>query len=970
MNTEKIIEILSSPEIFQINTCTLHPYQKRVRSLDGVWKFRFFNSVLERDPSFDESQFTDSIRVPSHLELSGFGSPQYVNVQYPWDGVEAVSPPQIPLRTNSFGRYCTHFTIEEMDDYVLNFEGVETAFHMWLNGSYVGYSEDSKTPTRFKIREHIRVGENQLIVEVYRYSTASWLEDQDYWRFTGIFRTVYLTVMDKLEDLMIKSVLEDSLAKAEVICEITTAENADCEIQFADASRQMLYQDTIAVERTKTIKITIRKPHLWSAESPYLYHLSLTVDHHKFDLPVGIRCFAIEDGIMKLNHKRIIFKGVNRHEFSPESGRVLTEEEMLRDIKIMKSHNINAVRTSHYPNERRWYDLCDQYGLYVIDEMNLEAHGTWQIMGEVDKRDKKIPHNRTEWQGAVLHRAKNMFERDKNHPSILIWSIGNESYVGNVLTEASNYLRSVDGHRLLHYEGCFYDRSFEHLSDMESQMYTSPEAVEQFLKNNKKPMILCEYSHAMGNSNGSIMDYISLKDDYEHFQGGFVWEFRDHGLYDEAHQIRYGGDFGDRPTDYNFLLDGLLPADSHTSAKLNEIKFAYQPVSVQIYETQIEIRNEFDFTNLNEYHCQLFHFVDGKINGRETVPLDLQAGEKIFIANPFQCSAGENVIRFEVLDPKKEMIAFSEKVFGRTSYSSQFSNGQLEVIHGDFNFGVRGNVFQVLFSKQSGKMVSLKYFGKEFFSNMQYLISPNFYRAMTDNDRGAGKGFDMRQLYMATRFQKLIHFEVEEGADSMLIKTEIACGTDPVLSLNLDYVVFGDGRIEIRESMQPFELEIPMFRFGIHFKLNKSFDQLTWYGLGPDESYIDRCKGVYTGIFKEQATAQTGYTYPQSYGNHYKTRWFMMLDQEGEGMKVSSDQYFDFMANTHDEFELDNATHADQLSPVTELYVAIDSFHCGVAGHDSWGSWLKEAHYSKSNQSHTLRYTIEPFKDPNVKYEF
>lgn len=534
-------DILKNPEIFQINTCKPHSSHIHYRSaaeckeqqssfflsLNGDWKF-FYSENLNALPEhfeqvgYDDSNW-DTIPVPGHLQTNGYGQMQYVNTMYPWDGVENCKPGEIPERFNATGSYIRMVTIPEAfckdAEIRLVFHGAETAMALWVNGTFVGYHEDSFTPAEFAITDYLNDGENKIAVQVFQRSSGSWLEDQDFWRFSGLFRDVVLYAVPKLhlQDLFVHTDLNDTFSQADVRvdCAFSSTASGTLRAVLTDPNGKLLAEQSMPVTASEqVVAFSVEQPLLWSAEQPNLYHLVLTLQDADGTVlevvpqQIGIRQFRMENGIMKLNGKRIIFNGVNRHEFSAIRGRAITKEEIRWDIFTMKQNNINAVRTSHYPNQNDFYELCDQYGLYVIDETNMETHGTWQKMGAIAPDEHTLPNDNPHWTNAVLARAAAMQERDKNHPCVLIWSCGNESFGGSNIYAMSEQFRKRDSSRLVHYEGVVNDRRFNQTSDMESQMYPSVAKIEQFLKEHpEKPFICCEYSHSMGNSNGALFKY-------------------------------------------------------------------------------------------------------------------------------------------------------------------------------------------------------------------------------------------------------------------------------------------------------------------------------------------------------------------------------------------------------------------------------------------------------------------------------
>ena len=553
---------LEDPEVFAVNRKEAHSdhvYYENTeemvlgadmplrQSLNGTWYFSYAKNPTVRVKDFYKKDFDcrmfDSIEVPGHIQTQGYDRCQYINTMYPWDGTEYLRPPMVSKEYNPVGSYVKYFVLEKnlQDKPVfVSFQGVETAFYVWLNGVFIGYSEDSFTPAEFELTPYLQDGENKLAVEVYKRSSASWLEDQDFWRFSGIFRDVYLYAVPKthIEDLSVKSTLDNSYKNGKLYLKLKISGHTDCAVKavLLNAEEKIVFEKNIKGNSICEISGEVENVHAWSAEDPYLYQLYLYVEDQKGNLIeavpelVGFRTFEMIDKVMHINGKRIVFKGVNRHEFNVRRGRSIKKEDMLWDIEFMKQHNINAVRTSHYPNESLWYRLCDIYGIYLIDETNLESHGSWQKMGECEP-SWNVPGSRPEWKEAVLDRAKSMFERDKNHPSVLIWSCGNESYAGTCIEEMSDYFHEKDDTRLVHYEGVFWNREFDHISDMESRMYAKPAEIEAFLSNDpKKPYISCEYMHAMGNSCGGMKLYTDLESKYELYQGGFIWDYIDQSM--------------------------------------------------------------------------------------------------------------------------------------------------------------------------------------------------------------------------------------------------------------------------------------------------------------------------------------------------------------------------------------------------------------------------------------------------------
>ena len=596
---------------------------KYVESLNGVWKFHYAKNYESAIPGFEKDDYScrdwDDIRVPAHIQMEGYDIPQYANTQYPWEGREDIRPGDIPEHFNPTASYVKYFTVPEQmkgKRLFISFQGAESGIAVWLNGAFVGYSEDTFTPSEFELTDYVKEGENKLAAQVFKWTSSSWCEDQDFFRFSGIYRDVYLyTVPDvHIRDLRVRAIPDETLTKGSL--EISTEAWGTGKACFRlSYNGEVCFEEEKELTGTDTCTWEIPNPELWSAEEPKLYDLMIEVYNADGTLcelipeKVGFRRFEMKDRIMTLNGKRIVFKGVNRHEFSSISGRCVSEKELRKDLTVMKQNNINAIRTCHYPNTSLIYRLCDEYGLYMIDETNMESHGSWDTAHATGDYDYIVPNNKPEWLDMMLDRANSMYQRDKNHPSILIWSCGNESYGGKDIYEMSQFFRREDPTRLVHYEGVFHDRSYNDTSDMESQMYPTVEAIKEFLaKDRSKPFICCEYTHAMGNSCGAMHKYTDLTDTEPLYQGGFIWDYIDQTIYKKdryGNEFQaYGGDFGERPTDYNFSANGIVyGGDREPSPKMQEVKFNYQNITAEVTEEQVKVINKNLFVNTDQFDC-------------------------------------------------------------------------------------------------------------------------------------------------------------------------------------------------------------------------------------------------------------------------------------------------------------------------------------------------------------------------------
>ena len=602
-------------------------------SLNGLWKFHYARNYAGTVAGFEEDAYSckgwEDIYVPAHIQMEGYDAPQYANVQYPWEGHEELHPGQIPERFNPVGSYAKYFHVPENmkgKRVFISFQGAESGLALWLNGTFVGYSEDSFTPSEFELTEYLKEGENKLAAQVFKWTASSWCEDQDFFRFSGIYRDVYLYTVPEVHvyDLKIRAIPDETLKKASL--EIVTKTWGKGKLKLTLSRKgEILLQDEKALDGEDTCAWEIPNPVLWSAEEPNLYDLDMEVYDENGMLQeiipekVGFRRFEMKDGIMTLNGKRIVFKGVNRHEFSSVTGRHVSREELIQDIMTMKQNNINAIRTCHYPDASPIYRLCDEYGLYMIAENNLESHGSWDVAELTGDYTDIVPHNKPEWLGMMLDRVNSMYQRDKNHPAILIWSCGNESFGGKDIFEMSEFYRKNDPTRLVHYEGLFHDRSYNATSDMESQMYPSVEAIKEFLaKDDSKPFICCEYTHAMGNSCGAMNKYTDLTDTEPKYQGGFIWDYIDQSIYKKDRYGKefqaYGGDFGERPTDYNFSGNGIAYGGDRTpSPKMQEVKFNYQNITAEVDKDKVKVINKNLFVNTDTFDCVVTLEKEGRL---------------------------------------------------------------------------------------------------------------------------------------------------------------------------------------------------------------------------------------------------------------------------------------------------------------------------------------------------------------------
>lgn len=961
--------------------------------LDGIWKFHYARNYTQTVNGFEAETFDckcwEDIRVPAHIQMEGYDIPQYVNIQYPWDGREDVWRDAVPSEFNPVASYVKYFTLPEgfrKSGLYISFQGVESGFALWLNGHYVGYSEDSFTPSDFDLTPYVKEGENKLAVQVFKWTSSSWCEDQDFYRFSGIFRSVYLYTMPKVHvyDLKVQPVVDEAVLNADLLVTMQMRGEGKARLTLTgsrnysvleEKEEQIIFSEELPVSEGEVhFEKEVKKPDLWSAEIPNLYTLTIECfdqNGERSELVsqrIGFRRFEMKDGIMTLNGKRIVFKGVNRHEFSSKTGRAVTREEVLKDIVTMKQNNINAIRTCHYPDASIIYDLCDEYGLYMIAENNLESHGSWDaaMHGSVPK-DTIVPGDNMDWEPMMLDRVNSCYQRDKNHPAVLIWSVGNESYGGKVIFDMSEKFRALDPYRLVHYEGIFNDRRYEATSDMESQMYTSVENVKKFLAEHKeKPFIMCEYTHAMGNSCGAMHKYTDLTDTEPRYQGGFIWDYIDQSIlkkdrYGKDFQA-YGGDFLERPTDYNFSGNGICyGGDRDPSPKMQEVKFNYQNISILFEkEGKFTVVNKNLFANTDRFRCVAVLQKNGVVVKKQEIETAVPPLSTKDYEIPFAILRADDkdqkkdpdaeytlTVSFRLKEDMSWADAGHEVAFGQKIYKKipafHASEKPIRVVHGKVNIGVKGEDFDCLFSMLSGGLVSYRYAGKEM---IEKIPMPNFWRAPVDNDNGSMAParyaqWKIASMYISHRNGGMfdnVPTKVEEKDNTVTVTYTYFMPTTPAGKCQVSYTVFGDGTIETKLMYDPVEGLPDMPEFGMMFQFNADYDNLTWYGMGSEETYADRRHGAKLGIYSSKvADNMAKYLVPQECGNKVGVRYARLVDAKGRGMMFEGDE-LSFSALPYTPHELENAAHVYELPQVHHTIVRVALAQMGVGGDDSWGS--------------------------------
>lgn len=1007
MTTEQLHEFLQNPEIVCENVVSAHSdhffYNNAAdlekgadmplkQSLNGVWKFKYSKNLWERPEDFyledyDISGF-DDIKVPGHIELQGYDRNMYTNVCYPWDGTEHLVPPMISKDYAPVGSYVREFTIGERlnpKSLFISFQGVEVGYRVFVNGNYVGYSEDSFTPHDYEISSFVHDGTNRLAVEVYKRTSASWLEDQDMWRFFGIFRDVYLYSRPEAHvvDLFVKAGLTDDYEKGTLKLSVKTCgESHHARVEVLDKETVTYSADLIKSEEGYSLDVTGLAVNKWSAETPCLYTLKVVLFDGS-DAPIeyavtkiGFRRFELsKDKLMLINGKRIIFKGVDRHEFSARHGRAATYEEMLWDIKTFKRNNINAVRTSHYPDNSLWYRLCDEYGIYVIDETNLETHGTW-CSPEWHRDGLVVPGSNPAWRKAVLYRVSNMFNRDKNHPSVIIWSLGNESFSGENFVAMHSFLHEHDDTRLVHYEGTVHQREFDFVSDMESRMYAKPADIREYLSNNpKKPYLSCEYMHAMGNSVGGMKLYTDLEDEFAMYQGGFIWDYLDQALYQKHNgeeRLAYGGDFGDRPTDYCFSTDGIVFADRSESPKCPEVKNLYANVRLFADKDGFKVSNRNLFVNLSSYYFEYTVCENGQEVVKKVIDnLSTAPGSTDVVNVSHDYSLKDTCdYAFKVSMCEKEPRLWADKgfvvAFGESvtwAKENPILTGEAECRdyrHFDNGLGGAGGIldnYSIIFSKGEGGPSSVKKDGREYITRAP---KPTYFRAYTDNDKGFRLGDKANIWHMLSLYQKGELVKCENKGKYILAVYEYKMpGLNDIIS-TVTYKAYSDSRTEVTIKYHGHEALSLLPLFGWEMKLEKAFDNVEYLGKGPVENYRDRDNGVYTGVFTTKVSDNlTPYLIPQECGNRTGVRYAKVTDDEGHGLLIAAKSgTFEFGFLPYSAYEMENAMHVDELPNRNYSWIRVMAGQMGVGGDDSWGAPVHEEFRLNASRDMELSFEI------------
>ncbi|KAI0444693.1 beta-galactosidase [Xylaria telfairii] len=974
-------------------------------SLSGTWKFKLADNPFEglegfEDPVFDTTGWDDT-SVPSMWQLHGYGKgPHYTNVNFPIP----VDPPNVPFTDNETGHYVRKFTVPKHlrnSQLRLRFEGVDSAYHVWVNGTEVGYHQGSRNPAEFDITSVLdQAGENTLAVKVYQYCDATYIEDQDQWRMSGIFRDVHLIgfpSQSRVEDLFIQTKLDKDYIDAELKVRVDVTGSCELQVALYNPERQPTIATSSKVVNGESVDFSfnVKNPAKWTAESPTLYHLVVTLNGTSFiSQRVGFRQVEMKDGLIKVNGQRIVLKGANRHEHHPKFGRAVPYDFMKQDLLLMKTHNINAIRTSHQPSDVRLYDLADELGFWVMDEADLECHGFEAICdAALSPADRALPFrerqlltrasaakwtsDNPDWEKAYVDRAVQLVRRDQLHPSVIMWSLGNEAFYGRNHVAMYNWIKSYDDSRPIHYEADIYADTM----DMYSRMYPPVDEMIEFAndKSKTKPLILCEYIHAMGNGPGNIKEYVDTFYEYDALQGGFVWEWANHGLLKKDDETGdefygYGGDFGDIPNDSNFVMDGVLFSDHTPTPGLIEYKKAIEPVKVISHTPQkITIVNRYDFITLDHLEASYVVLHEGKPTsqkGTVEIPRGIKPGQTVELSileqppSPDSIS-GEGVIQvvFRQRDataglPAGHEVAFEEYSFTKPLSIPSDSSGKLTVTETPNLITIKSAAVTWSVSPVNGEIRSFKKNGTEFLATSPAVT---FYRAQTDNDFPQD-GADWREklLHLAKSRTGSSSWGTAKGSgDGAYVVQVQQRFAPPVFSwsidLNLTYTFQANGFVSIQVKGVPKGDSLPrtLPRIGLSFELPSSWagsaaegakKSVTWYGRGPGESYVDKKLSQRLGEYSVYAVDElwTNYEYPQEGSNRTDTRW-VKFRNGGSGEEItaqfvdltSSDRQrkpFDFNASHYRTLDVETAKHPHELKKkkTQNVVVRLDAAHHGL----------------------------------------
>ena len=967
----------------------------RMQLLNGTWKFQYFNSIYDvQEPFFEKDYDTenfDEIQVPSVWQMAGYDTHQYTNIRYPFPFDPPYVPQDIPCGT--YAHTFVYHKDENAPKAFLNFEGVDSCFYVWINGSYVGYSQVSHMTSEFDITDLLRDGENSIAVLVMKWCDGSYLEDQDKFRMSGIFRDVYILKRPKqaISDYHIKTRIEDMLAKVEIEMKFYSPLNV--KISIEDRNGAVVALGSIAEEGTAVLEIA--SPELWNTENPYLYKLILETENEVIVDYIALRKIEIKDQVIYLNGQKIKFRGVNRHDSDPVTGFTISLEQLTTDLTLMKQHNFNAIRSSHYPNAPFFYEMCDKYGFMVIDEADIEAHGPFMIYRKEDtdynrfKRWNEMIADDPAWEEAIVDRVKLMVERDKNRFCIVMWSMGNESAYGCNFEKALEWTKNFDPDRITQYESARYrnyDETYDYSNlDVYSRMYPALSEIQEYLdKDGSKPFLLVEYCHSMGNGPGDFEDYFQMIQDNDKMCGGFVWEWCDHAI---AHGTAengktiyaYGGDHGEEIHDGNFCMDGLVYPDRTVHTGLLEYKNVYRPARVISYDKEsgeLVLHNYMDFDDLKDYVKISYELTqDGLVIGKGKLPEFSVAphGEgktnlKVNIPENGKCYLKliyhrkkklplldeDHILGFDEIEVSKEdtKCKLAEKWIPKTVVDSE-----LQVNENDTQIRIKGREFAYTIDKRTALFTEMKFAGREYLNHPMEL---NIWRAPTDNDMYIKS--EWKKAHYDKAYTRAYTTEVVQGKHGVKITSHasvVAETVQKILDVTITWKIEAAGKIDADIAVTKDDEFPDLPRFGVRMFLDKKLSAARYFGMGPQESYCDKHQAASHGLYQANVDdLHEDYIRPQENGSHYDCE-YVELNNSRYGIVASAEKAFSFNASYYTQEELEKKTHNYELTESDSVVFCVDYALNGI-GSNSCGPVVLDQ-YRFDDVLFRFQFTLIPY---------
>ena len=967
----------------------------RMQLLNGTWKFQYFNSIYDvQEPFFEKDYDTenfDEIQVPSVWQMAGYDTHQYTNIRYPFPFDPPYVPQDIPCGT--YTHTLVYHKDENAPNAFLNFEGVDSCFYVWINGSYVGYSQVSHMTSEFDITDLLRDGENSIAVLVMKWCDGSYLEDQDKFRMSGIFRDVYILKRPKqaISDYHIKTRIEDMLAKVEIEMKFYSPLNV--KISIEDRNGAVVALGSIAEEGTAVLEIA--SPELWNTENPYLYKLILETENEVIVDHIALRKIEIKDQVIYLNGQKIKFRGVNRHDSDPVTGFTINPEQITTDLTLMKQHNFNAIRSSHYPNAPFFYEMCDKYGFMVIDEADIEAHGPFMIYRKEDtdynrfKRwNEKIADDPV-WEEAIVDRVKLMVERDKNRFCIVMWSMGNESAYGCNFEKALEWTKNFDPDRITQYESARYrnyDETYDYSNlDVYSRMYPALSEIQEYLdKDGSKPFLLVEYCHSMGNGPGDFEDYFQMIQDNDKMCGGFVWEWCDHAI---AHGTAengktiyaYGGDHGEEIHDGNFCMDGLVYPDRTVHTGLLEYKNVYRPARVISYDKEsgeLVLHNYMDFDDLKDYVKISYELTqdglviskgilpefsvaphgEGKTNLKINVPENGKCYLKLIyhLKKELPLLDEDHILGFDEIEVSKEdtKCKLAEKWIPKTVVDSE-----LQVNENDTQIHIKGREFAYTIDKRTALFTEMKFAGREYLNHPMEL---NIWRAPTDNDMYIKS--EWKKAHYDKAYTRAYTTEVVQGKHGVKITSHasvVAETVQKILDVTITWKIEAAGKIDADIAVTKDDEFPDLPRFGVRMFLDKKLSAVRYFGMGPQESYCDKHQAASHGLYQANVDdLHEDYIRPQENGSHYDCE-YVELNNSRYGIVASAEKAFSFNASYYTQEELEKKTHNYELIESDSVVFCVDYALNGI-GSNSCGPVVLDQ-YRFDDVLFRFQFTLIPY---------